>query len=309
MGGSVPSARTNRDVSALVVGLAVLALGMVAVRHGRVSGVEESVVPRASTTCPDGCTASAWPLQQLGALVLGPIVAIVALVLRRTRLAIAALAGDGAQAGSRAGGQGARQPAAARHVDRCRTSSCAATSTLAGESFVSGHAVLVAALAGVVTPYLPGRWKLVPWALVGRGHGRAGLRRRPQPARRRVRRGARRRHRRRRQPGASASRRPVARRRSTADVETGAAVAAADRHDAPGAAAVLVGVLGVARAWRPLPVRCGIGRLGASTARPTTPITVGSFDFAESVALAEVYSQALEAAGFTVRAGVRARPA
>ena len=31
-----------------------------------------------------------------------------------------------------------------------------------GESFVSGHAILVAALAGVVTPYLPGRWKVAP---------------------------------------------------------------------------------------------------------------------------------------------------
>ena len=35
-----------------------------------------------------------------------------------------------------------------------------------GESFVSGHAVLVAALAGVVAPHLRGRWRLVPWALV-----------------------------------------------------------------------------------------------------------------------------------------------
>jgi membrane-associated phospholipid phosphatase len=34
-----------------------------------------------------------------------------------------------------------------------------------GESFVSGHAVL-AALAGVIAPYLPGRWKAVPWILV-----------------------------------------------------------------------------------------------------------------------------------------------
>lgn len=35
-----------------------------------------------------------------------------------------------------------------------------------GESFVSGHAVLVAAIAGLVSPYLPGRWKLIPWVLV-----------------------------------------------------------------------------------------------------------------------------------------------
>ena len=49
---------------------------------------------------------------------------------------------------------------------------------------------------------------------------------------------------------------------------------------------------------------CGGG--GSSTA-PTGPqlhddvITVGSFDFAESVVVAEVYSQAIEAAGFKVR--------
>ena len=36
-----------------------------------------------------------------------------------------------------------------------------------GESFVSGHAVLIAALAALVAPYLHGRWKIVPWAIVG----------------------------------------------------------------------------------------------------------------------------------------------
>ena len=30
-----------------------------------------------------------------------------------------------------------------------------------GESFVSGHAVLVAAIACLVVPYLRGRWKIV----------------------------------------------------------------------------------------------------------------------------------------------------
>jgi undecaprenyl-diphosphatase len=36
-----------------------------------------------------------------------------------------------------------------------------------GESFVSGHAVLIAALATIVSPYLPGRWKILPWAIAG----------------------------------------------------------------------------------------------------------------------------------------------
>jgi membrane-associated phospholipid phosphatase len=39
--------------------------------------------------------------------------------------------------------------------------------TATGESFVSGHAVLIAAIAGLVVPYLPGRWKVVPWVVVG----------------------------------------------------------------------------------------------------------------------------------------------
>jgi membrane-associated phospholipid phosphatase len=39
--------------------------------------------------------------------------------------------------------------------------------TAIGESFVSGHAVLIAAIAGLVTPYLPPRWKAVPWVVVG----------------------------------------------------------------------------------------------------------------------------------------------
>lgn len=38
--------------------------------------------------------------------------------------------------------------------------------SIGGESFVSGHAVLVTAIAGVVAPYLPGRSKVLPWGIV-----------------------------------------------------------------------------------------------------------------------------------------------
>jgi undecaprenyl-diphosphatase len=33
-----------------------------------------------------------------------------------------------------------------------------------GQSFVSGHATMVTALATVVSPYTPGRWKVLPWS-------------------------------------------------------------------------------------------------------------------------------------------------
>ena len=41
-----------------------------------------------------------------------------------------------------------------------------AATSACGARASSGHAVLVAALAGVIAPYLPGRWKAVPWVLV-----------------------------------------------------------------------------------------------------------------------------------------------
>jgi undecaprenyl-diphosphatase len=37
---------------------------------------------------------------------------------------------------------------------------------VAGASFVSGHVVLLTGLAWVLTPYLRGAWRAVPWAVV-----------------------------------------------------------------------------------------------------------------------------------------------
>jgi len=37
----------------------------------------------------------------------------------------------------------------------------------AGPSFVSGHVVLTSALAWIVTPALPPRWRALPWIVVG----------------------------------------------------------------------------------------------------------------------------------------------
>ena len=79
----------RRDVIAIFAGLAVLALGMLAVRDGAVSDVEEASF-RAVNDLPGWLYPLVWPFQQLGALVLGPVVALVALLLRRYRLAIAA---------------------------------------------------------------------------------------------------------------------------------------------------------------------------------------------------------------------------
>ncbi|MBA2624097.1 MAG: phosphatase PAP2 family protein [Acidimicrobiia bacterium] len=157
--------RRGGDAVAIVVGLAVLAVGSLAVRDGDVSAVEESIFS-AINGAPGALYPVLWPFQQLGALLVGPAVAVLAAVARRFRLAVAAL------------GATVAKLALERVVKAMVTRERPGTSigpdieargdvSLSGESFVSGHAVLVAALAGLITPYLHGRWKLLPWVVVG----------------------------------------------------------------------------------------------------------------------------------------------
>ena len=153
------------DVTFIVVGLAVLVVGAFVVRDGSVSDAEETVF-NAVNDLPDALEPVLWPFQQLGALVVGPIVAIVALVLRRYRLAIAAILATVAKL--------VLERVVKATVSRERPGTSIGSDinargdvSLSGESFVSGHATLVTALAGVVSPYLHGRWKIVPWVLVG----------------------------------------------------------------------------------------------------------------------------------------------
>ena len=149
----------------MVVGLAVLAAGMFVVRDGTVPDWEETVF-RAVNDLPEALYPVLWPFQQVGALFVGPIVAVVALILGHRRLALAALLATVAKLVSE------RAVKALVSRERPATSIGPDIETrgdvsLSGESFVSGHAILVAALAGVVTPYLPARWRPVPWVLVG----------------------------------------------------------------------------------------------------------------------------------------------
>jgi osmoprotectant transport system substrate-binding protein len=297
MDAAVRNGRGARlDVLAIVIGLAVVGLGMLAVRDGSVSSAEEAWF-RAVNDLPGWLYPAVWPLQQLGALVLGPVVAVVALVLRRYRLAIAACLVTILKLASE------RAVKAAVTRERPGTSIGSDIELRGdvhpdGESFVSGHAVLVAALAGVITPYLPGRWKVVPWVLVGAvmagrvyvgAHnpldvvcgaalgiaiaGAVNLVTSP----------------RRRKAGATSATTgerdgPVARRPAT-----GVA-----RSRIVTAGAVTLGVIA-------LPA-CSDRGGGTPVVAPLADdvVTVGSFNFTESVVVAEVYSQALEDAGFRV---------
>ena len=156
--------RRRSDAVAAACGLAVLGLGMLAVREGSVSDVEEGAF-RGVNDLPGFLYPLLWPVQQLGVIVVGPIVAVVALVARKPRLAIAAVIVTVLKLLSERGVKAlvSRQRPGTSIGDIHARGDV----SLGGESFVSGHAVLAAALACVIAPYLSGRWRLVPWVLIG----------------------------------------------------------------------------------------------------------------------------------------------
>jgi membrane-associated phospholipid phosphatase len=163
-GTGVRYVRRQSDAIAALVGLAVLGVGMIVVRNGTVSSFEESVF-HAINNLPGALYPILWPFQQLGAVLVGPLVALVALILRRYRLAIAALLATVAKLVLErvVKAMVSRQrPATSIGADVHRRGNVSVT----GEAFVSGHAVLVAALAMIIDPYLRGRWRIIPWAVV-----------------------------------------------------------------------------------------------------------------------------------------------
>src|SRR5689334_914752 len=152
------------DAVTAAVALAVLVLAMLAVRNGSVSEVERSVF-RAVNDLPAALYPVLWPFQQLGAVLVGPVLAIIAFAFRRVRLGIALLLATVAKLGL--------ERVVKEIVSRARPGTsigadihARGTVSLHGPSFVSGHAVLVAALACLVAPYLHGRWRILPWAIV-----------------------------------------------------------------------------------------------------------------------------------------------
>lgn len=153
-------------VVAIAIGVVVFVLAASVARHGTVPAWEQQVF-RAVNGMPDALSPAMQAIQYLGVLLVGPIVVVVALVLRRWWLALAAaLVTLGKLAAERFVWNvldiARERPAVTEPVVEVRGDS--ATS---GVSFVSGHVVLVTALAWVVTPFLPGRWRIVPWVVVG----------------------------------------------------------------------------------------------------------------------------------------------
>jgi undecaprenyl-diphosphatase len=154
--------RRRLDAIWVIAGLLVLAVAGVIASDGGVDGWERAIF-HAINGLPSWLEPPMQGVQLLGILVVGPAVAVVALAFSRPRLAVAALAVTVLKLGS--------ERAVKLAVERQRPAASTPDTIVRGVpvrglAFVSGHAVLSAALAGVVSPYLNGRWKIVPWVVV-----------------------------------------------------------------------------------------------------------------------------------------------
>jgi undecaprenyl-diphosphatase len=154
--------RRTDDLVAAIVGLAILAICMVFARNGTVGSVEASVF-HAINGLPDALSPVMTKVQLLGILAVGPLVAVVAAILRRWRLALAALIITAAKLFS--------ERTVWKIVQRERPgvtipdAIVRGDTAVAGLSFVSGHVVLLVGLAMVSEPYLNGRWRYAPWVV------------------------------------------------------------------------------------------------------------------------------------------------
>jgi membrane-associated phospholipid phosphatase len=145
-------------------GLLLLVLCGLVASDGTVGGIERSVF-HAINDLPGWLYPLLWPFQQFGNLLVALVIGIVvALVLRQWWVAVAV----GASVVLKLLGEQAVKEV----VQRSRPGSTIGEVTMRGDvsahglSFVSGHAVIVTAVAGLLTPILPRAWRWVPWAIV-----------------------------------------------------------------------------------------------------------------------------------------------
>jgi undecaprenyl-diphosphatase len=151
------------DGYAALGGFVLFVLCALVAKDGTVDGAELAVF-HAINQLPDALTAPMRAAQYLGVLAVGPVAALVAAILRRWRLALAFLLVTA--------GKLVAERIVWQLVSRSRPGTTVADAIVRGDtpttgaSFVSGHVVLVTGLAWTLTPYLRGRWRLLPWAVV-----------------------------------------------------------------------------------------------------------------------------------------------
>ncbi|MGD9701021.1 MAG: phosphatase PAP2 family protein [Acidimicrobiia bacterium] len=153
------------DAALVVGGVVVLVAGMAVVGDGRLPGWEADLF-RAVNDLPDALHPVLWLFQQFGAIGAAPVVAAVAWLAGRRRLAVAAVLSMVIKLMS--------EWVIKALVSRQRPATSIGPDIhlrgdvqVSGESFVSGHAAMAAVLATIAAPWLPERWRIAPWVLVG----------------------------------------------------------------------------------------------------------------------------------------------
>jgi len=155
--------RRRDDVAAAIVGLGILVICMLFARNGTVGSAEARIF-HAINGLPDALSPVMTKVQLLGILAIGPVVAVVAAIFRRWRLALAAVLITAAKL--------LTERVVWKAVQRERPGITIPDAIVRGDtaatglSFVSGHVVLLVGLAMVSEPYLNGRWRFAPWLVV-----------------------------------------------------------------------------------------------------------------------------------------------
>ena len=153
--------RVRRDVVVLVAGLAVFAVCAVIAADGRVGPIERAAF-HAVNGLPEGLYRPMLLFQYLGVLAMPLVVAAGALALRRWRLATALVLVVPLKL--------ALERLVKLLVQRERPGTTVPDAILrgvhpAGLSFVSGHAIITFAIAGLLALVLPRRWAVVAFVL------------------------------------------------------------------------------------------------------------------------------------------------
>lgn len=154
--------RRKIDLITLVSGVVVFVLCAILASNGLAPGEERAFV--VFNSLPDLLYVVIWPFMQFGVFITIPILVLVAVVLRRYRVALAlAIGGVGVYLVARV---------VKELVNRGRPAAILAdvhgreTFTEGSLGFPSGHAAVAGALTVVLLPYLSGRWRYLPVALL-----------------------------------------------------------------------------------------------------------------------------------------------
>ena len=153
--------RIRRDVVLLVASLAVFAVCALIVADGRAGSIERAAF-HAVNGLPDGLYRPMLAFQYLGVLAMPLVVAVGALAFRRWRLTAALVLVVPLKL--------ATERVVKLLVARERPGSTVPEAVLrgvhpAGLSFVSGHAIITFAIAGLLALVLPRRWAVVAFVL------------------------------------------------------------------------------------------------------------------------------------------------